>query len=251
MAAGSADRNSTGILRVGDGRGFVVGGATEDEERYILTAAHCLPHLPPAHPGSYIEERTYRKLLGRLGDEEGETWAECLFVDPVSDIAILGSPDRHALNEEAEWYEELVNSVTPFLIADAELHGQVQLCSLDGRWFECQMERVADGPIWLEQAVEPIQPGMSGSPVCRKDGWAVGILSVSAGEPDEACYEGGPNPVLMRSLPAWFLRKLDRPITPCLWCGLVAIHGDTRECVRALRERASELEGDRAAEQGG
>jgi hypothetical protein len=40
------------ILKVGDGRGFVVtlhrhpGG----EERIVITAAHFLPKLPPPHP---------------------------------------------------------------------------------------------------------------------------------------------------------------------------------------------------------
>jgi hypothetical protein len=32
----------------------------------IVTAAHCLPHLPPAHPYSYSYERGYMKLLGPL-----------------------------------------------------------------------------------------------------------------------------------------------------------------------------------------
>jgi hypothetical protein len=33
------------IVAVGDGRGFVV---QVDEHRYVITAAHCLPDLPPA-----------------------------------------------------------------------------------------------------------------------------------------------------------------------------------------------------------
>ena len=49
---------SDAIIRVGDGRGFVVmqqrylGGV----ERVIITAAHCLPH----HPARGVEEETYR-----------------------------------------------------------------------------------------------------------------------------------------------------------------------------------------------
>lgn len=45
------------------GRGFVL--RTSDEP-LIITAAHCLPELPPAHPGSYLHERTYR-IVGLLG----------------------------------------------------------------------------------------------------------------------------------------------------------------------------------------
>jgi hypothetical protein len=55
---------SDAIIRVGDGRGFVVmqqrylGGV----ERVIITAAHCLPH----HPARGVEEETYPRLLGPL-----------------------------------------------------------------------------------------------------------------------------------------------------------------------------------------
>ena len=69
------------ILKVGDGRGFVVtlhrhpGG----EERIVITAAHCLPKLPRPHPARYIEEETYARLLGPLGGKRA-VWARCLFV---------------------------------------------------------------------------------------------------------------------------------------------------------------------------
>jgi hypothetical protein len=37
------------VVRVGDGRGFIVGlDDTGMLERFVITAAHCLPHLPPA-----------------------------------------------------------------------------------------------------------------------------------------------------------------------------------------------------------
>jgi hypothetical protein len=38
---------SQSVVRVGAGRGFVI--ETEDEDRLIITAGHCLPHLPPSH----------------------------------------------------------------------------------------------------------------------------------------------------------------------------------------------------------
>jgi hypothetical protein len=37
------------------GRGFVI---ELYAERYVLTVAHCLPELPPAHGMSYTEDRT-------------------------------------------------------------------------------------------------------------------------------------------------------------------------------------------------
>jgi hypothetical protein len=91
------------IVQVSDGRGFVVEGG----ERYVITAAHCLPKLPPAMSFSHTDERTYEALLGALGTKPS-VWAECIFVDPVADIAVLSKPDDQACPDQADGYEELV-----------------------------------------------------------------------------------------------------------------------------------------------
>jgi hypothetical protein len=107
------DRLTSAVLRVGSGRGFVVAsrGYLDREERIVITAAHCLPVLPPCHPGSYLKERTYQALLGPL-EVEPTVWAECLFADPIADVAVLGMPDNQALSDQAEAYEELVANGT-------------------------------------------------------------------------------------------------------------------------------------------
>ncbi len=56
---------------------------------------------PAAHGASYTEERTYRDLVGPLGRKRA-VCAECLFVDPVADIALLGPPDSQDLGEQHE-----------------------------------------------------------------------------------------------------------------------------------------------------
>jgi hypothetical protein len=94
------------------GRGFVV---EVDRNRYVITAGHCLPKLPPAHPFSYLSERTFPNLLGPLG-KNTTIFAECLFVDPVADIAILGQPDSQVY-EQAEAYDELVDNAVALSIA--------------------------------------------------------------------------------------------------------------------------------------
>ncbi len=96
------------VVAVGGGRGFVV-EARNQYYRAIITAAHCLPHLPPAHPAMNLEEITYKRLLGSLG-AECSVWAECLFVDPIGDIAVLQGPDNQECHEEAGQYEDLTEN---------------------------------------------------------------------------------------------------------------------------------------------
>jgi hypothetical protein len=109
----------SGVLRVGEGRGFLV-----KRRRYhdciVITAAHCLPDLPPPHPLAYLEELTYRRLLGPLGTEP-TVWAHILFVDPVADIAVLGAPDGQVLSEQADTYEAFMASARPLAVAEAPI----------------------------------------------------------------------------------------------------------------------------------
>jgi hypothetical protein len=95
------------IITVGDGRGFLVEAR---QTRLVVTAAHCLPHLPPPPPAWYTHERTYRKLLGPLGADAPLIWAECLFVDLISDLAVLGEPDGHAYVGERDAYAAFVEN---------------------------------------------------------------------------------------------------------------------------------------------
>jgi hypothetical protein len=183
------------ILRVGDGRGFAVN--LEHQYSAVITAAHCLPRLPSCHPGAYSSDRTYKALLGPLAAEP-TVWAECLFADPIADIAVLGMPDDQELPDEADSYNRLLGSRQPLLITDAPAREQscpARPFSLDGKWFECSINR---WNAWL--SVEPadvVAPGMSGSPIISLDGRAFGLLS----SPDQ-------NPILMDDLPRRILSEM-------------------------------------------
>jgi hypothetical protein len=162
------------VVGVGGGRGFVVERQGRfGSVRYVITAAHCLPErsngqaLPPAHGFSYTEERTYMDLLAPLG-KEPSVWCECLFVDPIADIAVLGAADNQELAEQAEAYEALVEAAIPLKIAEPpgkpiaeevkqlkasekrfSTTGMVQwarrecpgfMLSLDNQWLPCVMQ---------------------------------------------------------------------------------------------------------------
>jgi hypothetical protein len=169
-----------------------------------VTAAHCLPFFPPCHGASYLEERTYKNLLAPLGSKPA-VWAECLFADPIADIAVLGAPDNQELSGEAAAFEALVEGVTPLAIGEAPEKGSAWLLSLDGQWFGCTAEYLNDGPLYICNTAQPIAGGMSGSPVVLNDGTAIGGVSLGTEDRCEDQY-GCSNPRLARDLPGWVLR---------------------------------------------
>jgi hypothetical protein len=116
---------SDAVVQVGEGgRGFVVAGVdlhgSYETTRYIITAAHCLPHLPEPHLGRYGTEETFPNLIGPLGGKR-PIWATLLFVDPMSDIAVFGDPDSQKLAQENDQYETFTKAIEPLPIGDMPL----------------------------------------------------------------------------------------------------------------------------------
>jgi hypothetical protein len=206
------------VVRVGDGRGFII---EAKRRRLVVTAAHCLPWLPATPEWCDLDERTYQNLLGPLGDIQPTVWAECLFADPLADVAILGSPDGQELYAQAEAHDALTDDRPALRIADAPTSGRAWLLSLAGEWNPCRIERLEDdhpfalgASLIIKDATAGIHGGMSGSPIVTDDGAAVGILAMSSGigtpegTEEPVHTEGGPNPRLFDCLPGWLLRSL-------------------------------------------
>jgi hypothetical protein len=191
------ERLKPGVITVGQGRGFVVESAGE---RLVITAAHCLPFLPRASPSFGLEARAYGPLLARRGDPP-RARAVCRFVDPIADIAVLGSPDA----PDADDYKALMATATVLPIGDRVRHpvnfwAPARLLSLDGRWFSCTIRHFG-GPLWITHAAERVHGGMSGSPIVAEAGTAIGVVCTITTPRD-----GGPNPRLSDSLPGWLLQ---------------------------------------------
>jgi hypothetical protein len=208
------------VVRVGDGRGFIIAGdkrIADGGKGYLITAAHCLPSLPPPHLARYLHEETYPRLIGPLGTDPSIA-AACVFVDPIADIAVLGAPDDQALSDEHTLYQALLSALPPFDIAVPPLRSRLRmpaldaseppafpllgevffpahLMSLDGQWIDCNVRRLS-GPLGIEPK-ELVKSGMSGSPLISATGAALGVISTSNWAS-----------VLADGLPGWLLRAL-------------------------------------------
>jgi hypothetical protein len=173
----------------------------------VVTAAHCLPQLPPAHGCSYLAEKTYPSLLGLLSDKENAISAECLFVNPVGDIAVLGCPDDQEFVDEAEKYDAFIQGIQPVGISNAH-SGPGWVLSLDGQWVRTTL-KVIRGLQGVGLSIDAAEGGMSGSPILNNFGRAVGIVVVGS---ETVGHDGNRTnerawgqPILKRDLPGWLL----------------------------------------------
>ena len=137
--------------------------------------------------------------------------AECVFIDPIADIAVFGAPDTQERDEEAQAYEKLTGEAA-FKIGKLPrqrarrwppVSSEAHMLTLDNEWFVCRIER-SGAMLWFDQAAQPVVGGMSGSPIVLPDGSAVGVVCTSE-ESHSGGREGGPGPTLSAHLPGWLL----------------------------------------------
>lgn len=223
------------VVKVGGGRGFVVEynyalkvpssfkrgsrlRLRKLTQRFVITAAHCLPTLPPAHAASYASDRTYLNFLGTLDTDAPTVAAECLFADPVADIAVLGPPDNQEFGEEADGFEELMEASPTVRIGSLYRgHGapgtpitrQGWMMSLAGQWIPTVL-KVHFGFVGRSLETDATVPGMSGSPILNSAGMAVGLVSLGAVSEDPKTgsrtnERAGRQPILVDALPGWLL----------------------------------------------
>jgi hypothetical protein len=194
------------LVRVGDGRGFVVEERL-GSRRLVVTAAHCLPEFPRTPLDREAWRETTRDILGPLGDNTLIS-ADILFADPISDIAVLGSPNDPALSARVSAYHELICTIMPLKVGGAipwDTPAPVRLIALDGRPIEGVVRHVG-GWLYMDNLSAPIQPGMSGSPVLDEAGAAIALVSESSKTVGR--IEVGHLPRLIACLPGQFLINL-------------------------------------------
>jgi hypothetical protein len=214
------DRTTDAVVRVGNGRGFVlknphkVGWAT-GLGCVVVTAAHCLPRLPQA----MTDEHPLYQLLGPLNASAkrrrraGLIHAECLFADPIEDLAVLMAPSFQE-DEVLAPYEAFMHGrsalrlgVMPTVAPTAFPERRqltVWVLTLDGHWNEGEGEQrgsrlIIRGP--------HIVGGMSGSPVLTSDGRAIGVINLGT----IGAGHSGTATMLADCLPMWLFEIFKTP----------------------------------------
>lgn len=227
-----SDEATRAVVRVEDGRGFVMEiteAIPENEKvhlygkptrknlfrtrRVVVTAAHVLPNLPPAHGDPRPEDKIY-PVVGPLDCETPSIKTECLFANPVADLAILGIADSEVYEEgeSEEAFLDLVEEATALSLTRLTNPLSGWLLSLDNQWAPCTL-KLRRG-LWILDAVE-LKCGMSGSPILLKNGGVGGLVSNFTVKDMKTGIgtQGGPQPCLAHALPGWMLNGLQTNVS--------------------------------------
>jgi CBS domain-containing protein len=198
-------RAATVQLPTKGGQGVLVPGG------FILSAAHCIDW---SLDGGMTLGDDY---LERITTQAGASFALSVYaVEPVSDIAVLGSADGQVFYDDAEAFEAWCAEALPVPVSsadfDLEVAVPVYILTHTGVWTRARATRygVLDevpGSCVSIVAESGIESGTSGGPVIDDTGRLVGVVSFSEGTEGEPDLEGSmPRPHL--ALPGWIWRRI-------------------------------------------
>ncbi len=183
-----------------NGQGVLVAG------NLILTAAHSID-WDSDNPMVLGDHFTVE-----INTSKGPLRATPLAIDPVSDMAALGSLDN--LKEEIKFDEFCENTnVIPLCYDDFPV-GQpfvVYVYTHKKKWVKGiakQCEK--DAQCFFIETEDKIEGGTSGGPIVNEAGELVSIVSLFGDQSDEHCKCEGPNPRPHLTLPNWVLNKIAR-----------------------------------------
>ena len=171
--------------------------------RLILTAAHC------------IEFNTEGGMV--LGDyhlEEVETHmgnfrVSPIFIEPLSDIAVLAEADNQEFGEDADAFWTFCDSTNGAVLCRERIRARkpfsVRIRNRDGEWVGGTAKKFDEWShnICVDTSVQ-IHGGASGGPILTESGELVGIVSNTS----EGGLLTGTHPHPFRALPERILRQL-------------------------------------------
>ena len=176
----------------------------------IITASHCL-HF--SSKGDMTCEDLF--MLLALGDyflnavcgDKGKLLVETLSFDPVSDVAVLGSPDNQSLPEDADAFDEFCERVQPVKllrhIPKPRAEFRVWIRTHTNTWVAGQATYSCGRGFAYDTKIE-IPYGTSGGPIVNDNGELVGVVSHGVTTRYKGLYKSAA-PLLPLALPVWIL----------------------------------------------
>jgi S1-C subfamily serine protease len=156
---------------------------------YIVTAAHCIECTAAEGMLAAMGSGFHGKAQTAAGRE---LLLDVLAIEPVADIAILGSPDNQAIPDEAETFAEFIAATKPVPLyrgkwIPTDVHetcgpGKYTLpalvYNLDRSWVKATASVVQPGqPMLFLESERHIECGASGGPIVTPDGQLIGVVS--------------------------------------------------------------------------
>lgn len=205
------DRWTSALLTVGTGRGFLL--ESNRGKPLVVTAANCLPFLPPPEITFEPDERNYPALVGHPGHERRiSAWSH--FIDLIANVAVLGRPCGDEYLVDLYGFDQLTKGATPMTIADPPKERDLAwIPSIDGQWFRCIVSEMGH-QLHVYEHVDDIVKEIAGSPIVADDGAVIGVVSNTRHPADEDWV--GMQPRLTEVLPRWLLRSSVVPASPSM-----------------------------------
>ena len=198
------------------GQGFIVHGG------YILTAAHCVPW---SGQGQMPLRFGYYFLVNMITADGQRLTGQVVAVEPVSDIAVIASPDNQTFPKEAEAFDLFAQSVNPLPLSSKEFPFgqpfQIHILTHTGDWLSGEASQWAENAPTLVTETDPaIEGGTSGSAVLSDTGEVLAVVS-TVGNSGDGSAGIGSNARPCQSLPVW------------VWRGIKAAERETQELSEA------------------
>ncbi|MGO9372447.1 MAG: serine protease [Syntrophobacteraceae bacterium] len=170
----------------------------------IITAAHCIEFKCE---GEMVLGDCFRE---EIETAHGKLQVQPLAVEPVSDIAVLGSLDNY---KETVKFEEFCTATEAIEVdqSDHELFQEfpVYIYTHKGTWVKGRAQQCSeDAPSLALDTDKKIECGTSGGPIINDSGALVGIVSNSIDDADNHGKFSGMAPRQYLTLPSWICRKI-------------------------------------------